>query len=239
MQRPVLHANVLASLFGWFPFESAQRPAFSYDTNPWAQQLYDDVQQLVRFDGGSALACILHDDFSKIFTECRTDFLYIDVSQFRAEFFSVSIPPPGWVPDTPHVQPPLEQVEEEMPFECECLLDDGSFCGRKFETLQQLATHMRRSKTGNHGLVPPHFKAVVTNQCPWCRAVYCNMRTARAHVKMALQHKVCRGSGSQYTFKPKDPISLECPMCQIVFDSLHDLHDHITQHFAGPWRHVD
>ena len=49
VHRPVLHANLLASLFGRFPFESAQRPAFSCDTNPWARQLYDDVQQLVRY----------------------------------------------------------------------------------------------------------------------------------------------------------------------------------------------
>ena len=75
------------------------------------------------------MVCILHDDVYKTFTDCRTDFLYIDVSQFRAEFFSVSIPPPDWVPDTFSVQTPPEQVEEEMAYECECLLDDGSLCG--------------------------------------------------------------------------------------------------------------
>ena len=64
----------------------------------------------------------------------------------------------------------------DLPFECECLAHDGSMCGARFASLQQLATHMRRTKGGEHGVVPDHFRAVVTHQCHWCCIVHCNIR---------------------------------------------------------------
>ena len=239
VRSPVLHCNVLAALFGKFPSDSETVPSFSINTNPWAQQLHNDVQTLGELDSGVCFLPFLQSDLSKLFSEFKTDFLYVDVSEFRAKYFSISIPPPGWVPEADLEPPDVEPVDDNLPYECECLLDDGTICGRKFATLQQLATHVRRFKAGNHGAIPQHYRAVVTNQCPWCRVVYCNIRTTRIHVQKALQQKKCRGRGSPYTFTPKIPPSLECPICTLEFSTLDELHDHITQHFAGPWRHVD
>lgn len=239
VRSPVLHCNVLAALFGKFPSDPETVPSFSINTNPWAQQLHNDVQTLGELDSGVCFLPFLQSDFSKIFSEFKPDFLYVDVSEFRAKYFSISIPPPGWVPEADLEPPDVEPVDDNLPYECECLLDDDTICGRKFATLQQLATHVRKFKAGNHGAIPQHYRAVVTNQCPWCRVVHCNIRTTRIHVQKALQRKKCRGRGSPYTFTPKLPSSLECPICTLEFSTLDELHDHITQHFAGPWRHVD
>ena len=239
VRSPVLHCNVLAALFGKFPSDSETVPSFSINTNPWAQQLHNDVQTLGELDSGVCFLPFLQSDLSKLFSDFKTDFLYVDVTEFRAKYFSISIPPPGWVPEADLEPPDVEPVDDNLPYECECLLDDDTICGRKFATLQQLATHVRRFKAGNHGAIPQHYRAVVTNQCPWCRVVYCNIRTTRIHVQKALQQKKCRGRGSPYTFTPKIPPSLECPICTLEFSTLDELHDHITQHFAGPWRHVD
>eukprot|EP00434_Breviolum_minutum_P031879 symbB.v1.2.028194.t1/scaffold2897.1/size67685/5 len=168
VRSPVLHCNVLAALFGKFPSDSETVPSFSINTNPWAQQLHNDVQTLGELDSGVCFLPFLQSDLSKLFSEFKTDFLYVDVSEFRAKYFSISIPPPGWVPEADLEPPDVEPVDDNLPYECECLLDDGTICGRKFATLQQLATHVRRFKAGNHGAIPQHYRAVVTNQCPWC-----------------------------------------------------------------------
>ena len=236
VRRPLLHCNVLASLFGRFPNDPADAPVFSVHTNPWALQLQDDVFSLSELDSGACMVECLQQDFGKLFTVCREDFLYVDPTELRAQFFSVRIPPPGWVPD---IRPELDEMvdDDDMPHVCDCTLDNGVVCGARFATLQQLAMHVRKTKSGNHGRVPEHYRAVVTNQCPWCRMVYSNIRNARIHVKSSLQHKVCQGRGSPNVFEPKIP-SLECPICHVAFESLDMLHDHITLHFAGPWIHV-
>ena len=238
-RQPDAHSNVLAALFGAFPQDPRDFPSFSVETNPWAQQLLADVLCLGSLDSGAYMVEAMQSDLSRIFYDLQEEFLRIDVTELRAKFFSHEVPPPGWMPTAEPLRAEAEQDPVELPFECECLADDNSRCGARFATLQQLATHMRLTKGGNHGVVPDHFKAVITNQCPWCRVVHCNIRTTRQHVKSALQNKVCLGRGSVYTFLPRIPESLQCPVCERPAETLDELHDHITVHFVGPWIHVE
>ena len=145
----------------------------------------------------------------------------------------------GVVPEAPS-EDDVELLDPpQLPYACDCTMADGAVCGARFATLQQLATHVRRTKSGSHGQVEDYYQAVVTNQCPWCRVVHANMRTTRQHVRRALQFKVCKGRGSPHVFQPNNPPTLCCPKCPAEFETLDALHDHVTQRFVGPWIHVD
>ena len=202
-RSPELHCNVLASLFGRFPHDGPDIEAFSVHTNPLDQQCFDDIMPLSELDSGASLLEAMAGDMRRLFTDLRDEFLYVGVCELRTRFFSVSIPPWGWVPEAPSEDDVELPDPPELPYACDCAMADGAVCGARFATLQQLATHVRRTKSGSHGQVPNYYQAVVTNQCPWCRVVHANMRTTRQHVRHALQFKVCKGRGSPYVFQPK------------------------------------
>ena len=71
------------------------------------------------------------------------------------------MPPPGWQPpddsDLAGVEANEQHVEvegEELPFVCDCLLDDGQVCGQAFKLNSTLALHTARSKRYAFGCFP-------------------------------------------------------------------------------------
>ena len=237
VSRPALHSNVLAAMFGRFPWDNPQRPRCSTDTNPWASQLLEDVQALDELDSGRHWVTSLQDNLFGIFAEYRHEFLLVDTSELRSKFRSHEVPPPGWCMPSLDIPDEPAPADDGMLYKCECCLDDGSVCGETFPSKQQLVQHMRWTRGGTHGELPQYFRATITNQCPWCRNVFANIRTARQHVRASLQRKRCTGRGSFTVLEPVLPADYMCPECDFTAISLDQLHDHVVTHFGGP--HVE
>ena len=173
-------------------------------------------------------------DFSQIlemiFIAWMIPFFALIIKPYRA-----AIPPPEFeaqVPPQPEAA--TDSEEPERPFACTCSTDDGSQCTARFRTRQQLAVHMANTRGGSHGEVPDYKKLVVTNQCVFCKHVFCSLRTTENHVRRALAARRCTGQGSQTVFSAQMPPTLQCTFCEWKASDLPTLLDHVAGHVQQP-----
>eukprot|EP00973_Karenia_brevis_P087042 12072022-Karenia_brevis.AAC.1 len=109
--------------------------------------------------------------------DISAQFLNTDVRALRYGFLSVEVSPPG----TSLNALPYSEEEEERPYTCNLLLEDGNLCKASFSSHGKLIHHRVRA----HGMLDMARKAVVTNQCPMCHTVFMNLEYTRRHVARA------------------------------------------------------
>ena len=159
------------------------------------------------------------------------NFLALDMSEIRRTFDPICIPPPGWVePDTFHDDSDNDASDVDRSFVCDRTLADGTPCLQAFPTFQALAAHKSSTKGGTHDDISPIAILAITNACPFCKNIFSSTQSARNHISRSLKEGRCSGSGSHVFFKIETPSDLRCRCCSILFDSVHQLLDHVTTH---------
>ena len=63
---------------------------------------------------------------------------------------------------------------------------------------------------------------------------FSSVLSARNHIRRRLGRGYCGGTGSQVVFYVQQPESLECRVCEVCFDSVDDLLDHVSSHVVLP-----
>ena len=112
-------------------------------------------------------------------------------------------------------------------------------------------------KVRAHGFYDPVQRAVITNECPWCRSVFSTRLDAQHHACSSFLHGSCRTGGSNVHTASRQPqLPVECPLCKKTdaanheskslspscdesslpkFSSVSDFYDHIIQcHLSLP-----
>ena len=107
------------------------------------------------------------------------------------------------------------------------------------------------------GFYDPVQRAVITNECPWCRSIFSTRRDAQHHACSSFLRGFCRGGGSHVQTEVKQPLlPVVCPLCEIEeianqesessslphaesvslqFSSVSDYYDHIIRcHLSLP-----
>ena len=230
------HKCVLMAIFGKLGFESQDTVdsggKILPSANAWAQQFSTDIHQgLCKMDAGQGLLDLLQDCVVLVFTEFLPEFLALDMSEIRRTFDPVCIPPPGWVePDTFPDDSDNDASDVDRSFVCDRTLADGTPCLQAFPTFQALAAHKSSTKGGTHDDISPIAFLAITNACPFCKNIFSSTQSARNHISRSLKEGRCSGSGSHVFFKIETPSDLRCRCCIILFDSVHQLLDHVTTH---------
>ena len=232
------HICILMAMFGRLGFDDVDTVGadgkIRSSANPWALQFQEDMQALAAIDDGQSLLDRLQGCMVLVFTQYSGDFLAVDVSALRGTFAPNCIPPPGWVPS------PVEEVfdddvdDVEHTFICDCTLADGRPCQQGFPTAQALAVHKSSTKGGTHDNLSDISKVSITNKCPWCKNVFSSVLSARNHIRRTLGRGYCGGTGSHVVFEVQQPESLQCRVCEVCFDSVEDLLDHVSSHVVLP-----
>ena len=61
----------------------------------------------------------------------------------------------------------------------------------------------------------PVQRAVITNECPWCRSVFSTRLDAQHHACSSFLHGSCRMGGSNvHTVIRQPQLPVECPLCK-------------------------
>jgi hypothetical protein len=191
-RSPSLHSIWFACMFGIFSFEPHPVVegigSISSHAHPWAQQFHNDVCRWAEIEGDDTLVWLSAGQPLRLFTDLRDDFLRLDVTCFRRIPFGVAVPPPEFQPSPDPLPQGLliqeeENAETDDQFSCTCLKADGEQCGAKFSTARGLAVHISNTQGGTHGAIP------VTNQCVFCKHVFCSLRTTtfRTAVRARIQ----------------------------------------------------
>ena len=237
LRAPHLHSYVFAVIFGHFKFERGpplqEDGTVSDSAHPWLHQLVDDIEALREVDDLAHVPEQVDRRPLRLFMgDVKHDFLHMDVTMLRRKFLCVSIPPPEYQAER------LEAVEADEPdpdlHVCECLLADGTMCGRFFKTARALAQHQTCFRNqGLHGTPSLEAQLVVTNQCLFCREVFANTFATRRHVRAALLSQHCSGRSSITNRQPEIPTRLSCTMCDAQLADLNALHDHLEQHLGA------
>jgi len=114
-------------------------------------------------------------------------------------------------------------------FECD-LIVEGRKCGQVFASSKALK--LRRSKT--HNCIPTQLRIVVSNQCPWCLAVFSSIGAARAHVRRRIVSGHC--SKNKGLISPFNelilPKNLDCPICALITTEFTELQTHLLTHVS-------
>ena len=232
------HICILMAMFGRLGLDDVDTVGadgkIRSSANPWALQFQEDMQALAAIDDGQSLLDRLQRCMVLVFTQYSGDFVAVDVSALRGTFAPNCVPPPGWVPS------PVEEVfdddvdDVEHTFICECTLADGRPCQQGFPTAQALAVHKSSTKGGTHDNLSDISKVSITNKCPWCKNVFSSVLSARNHIRRTLGRGYCGGTGSHVVFEVQQPESLQCRVCEVCFDSVEDLLDHVSSHVVLP-----
>ena len=105
--RPDLFQHTIVALFGKFNFETVDTidgdGVLCAHSNPWAQQLWSDLQMFDRIDTGQEFLEVLEGKIGNLLhsQEIAEQFVSLDIDLLRASFVSVAIPPPGYQPPMP------------------------------------------------------------------------------------------------------------------------------------------
>ena len=171
-------------------------------------------------------------------------FTAIDPAQLRARYFSVSIPPPGYVaPSTitaaaisskPEPEPEPDQERSiTYPWLCKMNLQEGIRCPCSFESMRALTQHIVHTGDGCHSLRNYARFLTLTNQCIHCRSIFKSTFAAQQHTQSAEIHGMCPTSRSMYeTLIPiKD---MHCIMCNHIAANHNCLQTHLETHSLNP-----
>ena len=230
---PSSSTQLLALLFGKMECETTPQllddGCLHSSASPWLVQLVSDVDALDAIDDTAHIPARMQGKPIRLFTdtELRHDFLLLDVGILASSYLSVSIPPPAF-------QAALAASPQACPTDdthrCDFVSDDGVSCGACFPNARALATH----RWSAHGITVQVRRLVVTNQCPWCMAIFSSTAGARTHAQNSFKSGLCRGIGSNTAVLVREPPSLVCPECLQLFPSLVALQWHIASHLPGP-----
>ena len=97
---------------------------------------------------------------------------------------------------------------------CNREVEGGEKCTAKFSTCQQLAMHIRKTKTGTHGPYSLAKALIKCNICPVCRVIFSDVRCAQEHVEKSLLRGYCYSKGARAFNLLAVPESLDCPVCK-------------------------
>jgi hypothetical protein len=234
-----MHSPVLYAMFAELGVEREDQHPCERDgkptdcAHPWLLQLQEDLIAVGSLD---SMAFVSEFAGPKpilifIYNEIKEDFLSLDLSELRAEFLSVRIPPPEWESPEQTLQ---ERLAEESPHICYERCADESVCLKAFTTHRALRTHQTRSRGGTHGALCVARLCAINNQCPACKCTFSNREGAKRHLVRAMAAQTCRGRGNRYCLEPIIPSCLDCPVCDESFQVYEHLQNHILlQHLPA------
>lgn len=75
----------------------------------------------------------------------------------------------------------------------------------------------------------------LTNVCLFCGSIFASRENARYHSQRALRYGRCLVSRSPYGGGVVQPRELQCPACNLEFQHLADLQEHLKIHWPGPF----
>ena len=156
-------------------------------------------------------------------------FLRTDVTVLRAAWKNVCIPPPGY---QQQLQPGEEQEGGEV-FECGLREEDGTICGKVFDSKQKLLVHQTLRRGGEHGARRISTLLIVANQCVCCKAIFKSTLTARNHFAGSIVRGYCRPElekGSITRSDVQEPANLVCGVCDLACSNFIELQWHLCTH---------
>ena len=104
------------------------------------------------------------------------------------------------------------EKETDCSFKCSFTSDSGTRCQFNSTTRRGLVSHMVKA----HGLYDPGQRAVITNECTWCRSIFSTLLDAQHHRCSSFLHGFCRAGGSHVQTEVKQPpLPVVCPLCKI------------------------
>ena len=174
IRNPSQHVQINAAMFGQLIFEPEQmneEGKVYKHSHTWLIMFQQDLDSLEAIDEGVSLQeyidaragihTLLHD------IEARDMFCAIDVSQLRAKYHSVCIPPPGYVTQVPlFAGPPLPpETEQEIthPHMCNIDIEQGK-CQARFRTQHALIQHIVHTIDSYHSMRQYVRMITLTNQ---------------------------------------------------------------------------
>ncbi|CAE8718606.1 unnamed protein product [Polarella glacialis] len=220
------HDNIpmLAALTSQFPFESEPQlnaSGFPVDKcNPWLRQFWDDIVAL--------FAKPRHD--TKLPPECwNKGWSLIASTCFGCAIVDCLLSCTG---DVAEGDVSIVRVVESHV--CHKITESGEECGKSYDSAKGL--HLHHSK--QHAAFPAATDIVISNQCPWCLAIFSSKAGAQQHVRKAMKTDICPKSGSVQGVSAYGVVSLITPTsfkCKICGQNCSDL-GCFYQHLKG---HVD
>ena len=141
--------------------------------------------------------------------ECRTLFCDIDHGELRMRALcgaKCSV----W--QSAHLRDHVER-ETDCSFKCSFTSESGTRCQFCSTTRRGLISHMVRA----HGFYDPLQRAVITNECPRCRAIFLHTTLdSQHHSCSSFLDGFCRAGGSHVQTEIKQPLlPLVCPLCKM------------------------
>ena len=153
--------------------------------------------------------------------ELVEDFVAVDVAILRLLSLAVEVPPWDFREEAGH---PVDCRRKEF-HSGGALFDEK--CEARFESFKALATHVLR----HHRHLEVVSRSVVTNQCPFCFAVYGDRKAAHRHLLSSLRRGSCRDR-SRYLGQVHIPLSLRCPVCSAEPGNWSELQQHVAEHLC-------
>ena len=199
----------------------------SSSASPWALQFQEDMQALEAIDDGQSLLDRLHGCMVLVFTEYSGDFVAVDVSALWGTFAPNCIPPPGWVP-------PQRKKYSMMMLTMSRIV---SFV----IVLSRMEGHHKLWRCTK---VRPKVEHATT--CPTSAGfrLQTNVHGAKMFFRQSYPLETIFGEGWEGVivvvlavmsfFDVQQPESLECRVCEVCFDSVDDLLDHVSSHVVLP-----
>ena len=226
------HPQYFTAMFARFPFEKPEDRC----QHPWFLQLRADISELQVLDDagwivgqvGADPELLLHDPV------LRADFCSIDVSQLRSRVLSVQVAPPGDQTYMCHADVARGVVEQEFgEFVCALQQEDGSVCGRTFQTQKALFAHQLHAQGGEHGADIHASSLVVTNQCPFCSSSFSSVASAKNHFRRAVQSGRCLADRAFLGGEVTPVHGIVCKLCEQNFADHSCYHWHLRSHFPN------
>ena len=250
LRQPTQHVQVNAAMFGKLIFEAEpldHQGKTTPETHSFLRMLEIDIKVLSDNidDGASLFEYITHRQGIRTLIhdfEAREMFIAIDPAQMRARYFSVSIPPPGYVaPSTitaaamsSEPEPgPISERSITHPWLCNMSLQEGIRCPCSFESARALTQHIVHTGDGYHSLRNYARFLTLTSQCIHCRSTFKSTFAAQQHTQSAEIHGMCPTSRSMYeTLIPiKD---MHCILCNHIAANHNCLQTHLETHSLNP-----
>ena len=141
-------------------------------------------------------------------SECRTLFCDIDFGELRMRALydaKCSV----WMSE--HLRDHVEK-ETDCSFKRSFTSESGTRCQFNSTTRRGLISHMVKA----HVFYDPVQRAVIANECPWCRSIFSTRLDAQHHACSSFLHIFCRAGGSHVqTEIKKSLLPVVCPLCEI------------------------
>ena len=91
---------------------------------------------------------------------------------------------------------------------------------------------------GEHGLFE-ETRAVICNACPWCASTFASKQSAVQHVRNAVIRNKCVCDLNFFNSKLVPPTDIECPICDVMCDSVEEYNWHMRALVPDPNLHSE